>query len=65
METSIVLQGKDASQLPISRDKIGISYSGGGPLVVLELLYRRLLRAERLKKLRSNYIVVLRSALTT
>jgi NTE family protein len=37
METSIVLQGKDASQLPISRDKIGISYSGGGPLVVLEL----------------------------
>lgn len=37
MSIRIVLKGMEPEELPVSREKIGISYSGGGPLVVLEL----------------------------
>jgi predicted acylesterase/phospholipase RssA len=37
MTGRLLLKGKTGGELPVSRDHIGISYSGGGPLVVLEL----------------------------
>jgi len=37
MPTRLLLKGRAPDTLAVSRDRIGISYSGGGPLVVLEL----------------------------
>ena len=37
MSQNILLKGKAPGDIPVDRHKIGVSYSGGGPLVLIEL----------------------------